>query len=95
MRRDKSIINGQKTDVQGRIGHEGAGIVVRRDAGIQYLETEQPVVILPFINKHSIGYDWPEGGKGIFSNYPVIPGNAVYPIQKDMISPYDEFLHIL
>lgn len=87
--RDRSILTGQKTANEGRIGHEGAGVIVETGSSVKRLKVGQNVVIYPFINRHNIGYDWPEGGKGIFSNYASIPNEAVYPISEDNITPTD------
>lgn len=87
--RDKSTVTGQKTAVPGRIGHEGAGIIVEKGAEVEHLYVGQNIVVFPFIRKHNIGYDWPDGGKGIFSNYAVIPSEAVHPINKGDISDED------
>ena len=87
--RDKSTITGQKIAEAGRIGHEGAGIVIEKGAEVKQLNLGQNVVIFPFIRGRNIGYDWTEGGKGIFSNYPVIPSEAVFPVNKNNISVQD------
>lgn len=84
--RDKSIILGEKTAVEGRIGHEGAGVIIEKGDNVKHLEIGQSVVVYPFINNHNIGYDWQGEGKGIFSNFPAIPSEAVYPIYKSEIS---------
>ncbi len=87
--RDKSIVTGQKTAVPGRIGHEGAGIVLEKGKCVDNVEIGQRVIIFPFIKQHNIGYDWPGGGMGIFSNFPVIPAEAVHPITQNEVSIRD------
>jgi threonine dehydrogenase-like Zn-dependent dehydrogenase len=87
--RDKSIVTGQKTAVPGRIGHEGAGIVLEKGRGVDTIEVGQKVFIFPFINHHNIGYDWPSGGMGIFSNFPVIPAEAIHPITQSEVTGRD------
>ncbi len=87
--RDKSIVSGQKGAKVGRIGHEGAGIIVEKGTEVKHLAIGQNVIIFPFIRNHNIGYDWPDGGKGIFSNYPVIPSEAVYIVNKHNVSCQD------
>jgi L-iditol 2-dehydrogenase len=84
--RDKSTVTGQKTAVPGRIGHEGAGIVIERGARVDHVEVGQKVIIFPFIDSHNIGYDWPDGGKGIFSTLAVIPKEAAHPLGKGDIA---------
>ncbi len=76
--RDKSIVTGQKGAVPGRIGHEGCGIVVEKGADVSNVDIGELIIVFPFINGHNIGYDWPDGGMGIFSTYPVIPSEAVF-----------------
>lgn len=76
--RDKSILTGRKGAVPGRIGHEGCGIVVEKGTAVKDIEVGELVIVFPFINGHNIGYDWPDGGMGIFSTYPVIPSEAVF-----------------
>jgi threonine dehydrogenase-like Zn-dependent dehydrogenase len=78
--RDKSTVTGQKTAVPGRIGHEGAGIVLEKGQRVQHVAVGQNVIIFPFINKHNIGYDWPAGGQGIFADLAVVPQQAVHPL---------------
>ncbi len=87
--RDKSIVTGQKSAVPGRIGHEGAGIVLEKGNHVTNVEIGQRVIIFPFINHHNIGYDWPTGGMGIFSTFPVIPAEAVHPITQNEVSIRD------
>jgi len=87
--RDKSTVTGQKTAVVGRIGHEGAGIIIEKGTEVKQLNIGQNVVIFPFIRSRNIGYDWPDVGKGIFSNYPVIPAEAVHLINNNDISIQD------
>ena len=84
--RDKSTVTGQKTAVSGRIGHEGAGIVIEKGDHVDHVEVGQNVIIFPFIDSHNIGYDWPDGGKGIFSTFAVIPKEAAHPLDKGDIT---------
>ncbi len=84
--RDKSTVTGQKTAVPGRIGHEGAGVVVEMGSDVSDISIGENILVFPFIGKHNIGYDWPEGGKGIFSTYPVIPAEAIHKIGKKEIT---------
>jgi L-iditol 2-dehydrogenase len=84
--RDKSTVTGQKTAVPGRIGHEGAGIVIQKGDHVDHVEIGQNVIIFPFIGTHNIGYDWPDGGKGIFSTLAVIPKEAAHPLDKGDIT---------
>jgi threonine dehydrogenase-like Zn-dependent dehydrogenase len=85
--RDKSTVTGQKTAVPGRIGHEGAGIVLEKGQRVEHVEVGQNVIIFPFIRERNIGYDWPSGGKGIFSDLAVIPQEAVHPLQDGDLGP--------
>jgi len=82
--RDKSIVAGQKTASVGRIGHEGAGIIVEKGSNVNVpdLMIGKNIIIFPNIDGHNIGYDWPDGGKGIFANFAIIPKDAAYPLDR-------------
>jgi len=85
--RDKSTIIGQKSAALGRIGHEGGGVIIEAGAKVNNCKIGQNIIIFPFISKHNIGYDWPDGGKGVFSNFPIVPCEAIKVINKSTITP--------
>jgi len=84
--RDKSIVTGEKGATPGRIGHEGTGVVREIGPAVTNVNVGDNIIIFPFLGHHNIGYDWPDGGKGIFSTYPVIPADSAYKTGKTTIS---------
>ncbi len=84
--RDKSIVTGEKGATPGRIGHEGTGVVKEIGSAVANVKVGDNIIVFPFLGNHNIGYDWPEGGKGIFSTHAVIPAESAYKIGKTTIS---------